>query len=109
MDDIDRKSVSEDEKRATFFAKLKEKKGSGATYEVLISALLGIECVDDAESVCKLLQNPTSIPPQQSIHSKSLDCVNLTIVAICSKRMSKLSSYYIIICAEGQGSMLLNA
>jgi transcriptional regulator of NAD metabolism len=53
---IDRMCIHEDEKRAAFFDKWKEVKGSGATYKVLISALLGIDCRADAEGVCRLLQ-----------------------------------------------------
>ena len=48
--------MDEDEKRATFFAKWKEAKGSDATYKALISALLEIGCAEDAECVCKLLK-----------------------------------------------------
>ncbi len=44
------------EKRLNFFLKWKQKKGSGATYLRLISALLKIQCKKDAESVCELLQ-----------------------------------------------------
>ena len=62
--DIGRKPVDEDEKRATFFAKWKEAKGSDATYKALISALLEIGCTEDAECVCKLLKpDPLSTQP----------------------------------------------
>lgn len=58
VDDIDRApGADEDEKRLSFFSKWKQKRGSKATYKCLISALLEIECVEDAEGVCKMLKN----------------------------------------------------
>ena len=54
--DIDRKTVDEDEKRAAFFDKWQDMMGSGATYRVLLHALLKVGCKDDAEIVCGLLQ-----------------------------------------------------
>ena len=69
VDDICRKPVDEDEKRASFFTKWKEAKGSGATYKTLLSALLGIGCVDDAESVCKIMQNTAKDPQKLANHS----------------------------------------
>lgn len=53
---IDRERVSEDEKERMFFSKWLQNKGSGATYKTLINALLEKEDMQDAESVCKLLQ-----------------------------------------------------
>ena len=47
---------SEKGRRRDLFTKWKEMKGSGATYEVLIRALLDADCKNDAEGVCKLLQ-----------------------------------------------------
>lgn len=58
VDDICRKPVDEEEKRTSFFKKWHEMKGSDATYKALIRALLGIGCVSDAESVCKMLHPP---------------------------------------------------
>lgn len=54
--DINRSFVDEEERRRAFFLKWREIKGSGVTYKALISALLEIKCREDAESVCKLLQ-----------------------------------------------------
>ena len=56
-DDIDRTTSKEDEKRHDFFKEWKQRKGSSATYGKLISALLKIECREDAESLCKMLQS----------------------------------------------------
>ena len=53
--DVDRMNVSEQEKRHTFFAEWRERKGSDSTYIRLLYALLKIGCREDAEGVCKLL------------------------------------------------------
>ena len=53
---------SEQEKRHAFLREWKAVKGSDATYKNLINALLAIECRQDAEGVCKLLQKPQSAP-----------------------------------------------
>ena len=58
--DIDCKQIDEDKKRCQFFKKWKDRYGSCATYESLIRALLKIKCVNDAESVCKLLAAPVT-------------------------------------------------
>lgn len=50
----------EQEKRRTFLLKWKDMKGSAATYKQLISALLEIHCRDEAEGVCKLIQQTAS-------------------------------------------------
>ena len=57
-DDINDHSGSPGEKRRIFLRKWKRMKGSEATYERLVSALLKIECKEDAEGVCQLLLNP---------------------------------------------------
>ena len=54
--------LDEDQKRSLFFTNWKEKKGSEATYKWLISALLTIECREDAESVCELLKQQQQQP-----------------------------------------------
>lgn len=46
---------TEQEKRVAFFSQWKGMKGSEATYRNLISALLGINKMEDAEGVCGLL------------------------------------------------------
>ena len=53
--DIDRKPIEEKEKRREFFREWKERKGSEATYERLILALLKCKQRHDAEKVCELL------------------------------------------------------
>ena len=55
-DDIGLSASKEGEKRLEFFTEWKQSKGSDATYRKLVSALLEIECVDDAEKVCKLVE-----------------------------------------------------
>ena len=49
---------SEDCKRLLFFQEWKSQKGTEATYEAIIRALLEIDCRNDAEEICKLLQQP---------------------------------------------------
>ena len=46
-----------EEKRKEFFTTWKSKKGSKATYKILIQALLNIDCREDAEYVRELLKN----------------------------------------------------
>lgn len=69
--DIDRKQVEESEKRIEFFSGWKEQKGSAATYESLINALLTINCRQDAEYVCELLQ--VSSPAASSDHTSDFN------------------------------------
>lgn len=54
-DDINCGTGSEAEKRLNFFLKWKRVKGSAATYRTLLSALLAIDCREDAKSVCEML------------------------------------------------------
>ena len=61
--DINRLSLSEDEKRSSFFSMWVDEKGSGATYEKLIRALLKMRCMNDAEIVCELIQPKISQSP----------------------------------------------
>lgn len=56
-DDIDKSEKEPAEKRYDFLKKWKQCKGSGATYRQLINALLRIDCRDDAECVCKMLDS----------------------------------------------------
>lgn len=65
VEDIDRNRllIDESEKRHNFFKKWKQAKGQTATYKALVIALLEINFRQDAESVCKLLQTPTSAHP----------------------------------------------
>ena len=65
VEDIDHMQVDEDQKRSLFFTNWKEKKGSEATYKRLISALLTMECREDAESVCDLLKQQQQQQNQQ--------------------------------------------
>lgn len=63
-DDIDQLSVNGEEKRSKFFKKWEEVKGSSATYEKLVSALLKMECRNDAEKVCELIQPASDRRPR---------------------------------------------
>ena len=54
--DIERDFKSEKERRRAFLFQWRDRDGSAATYKRLISALLDINCRDDAEGVCKLLK-----------------------------------------------------
>ena len=58
--DIDRKCVSERQKRLDYFTEWKDQKGSAATYKSLIRALLKIDCWDDAEYVYQMSQSSGS-------------------------------------------------
>ena len=64
-DDISRSGGREEEKRHGFLLKWRDIRGSRATYKHLIEALLDMKCVDDAEKVCKLLKDSTSLQPRQ--------------------------------------------
>ena len=57
--DIKRMQGDEAEKRREIFFGWKKRKGFDATYERLIRALLKIDCRQDAESICELLQEST--------------------------------------------------
>lgn len=79
VEDIERKRVDEDEKRHIFFKKWKEKNGSAATYKTLIAALMNVDCREDAEYVCELLQsrkNMTSEPFSVEAHTQKLSPTN---------------------------------
>ena len=54
-EDFDCASKSKEENRHNFFSTWKQVKGSSATYKALITALLEINCREDAESVCRLV------------------------------------------------------
>ena len=73
--DIDRMKLEEGENRRKFFGIWKEKQGSRVTYKRLICALLRIECTQDAESVCKLLNDGGSV--QQKCSEPSLDSTGI--------------------------------
>lgn len=58
--DIDKIPKSEAAKRLDFFSQWKTIIGSGATYRLLITALLKINCGQDAEKVCEMLKESIS-------------------------------------------------
>ena len=70
-DDISRGLGNEEDKRHAFFLKWKQVKGSDATYRRLIGALLEIKCRQDAEAVCRLLQESKSATLKHGPHSPS--------------------------------------
>ena len=57
VQDIERSQGDEGERRAIFFRVWKERNGSEATYENLITALLKISCRQDAEAVLNMCAN----------------------------------------------------
>ena len=57
LGDVDRESSIEEEKRIAVLRKWKARNGDGATYEILVSALLKQGEKGQAESLCKLLAN----------------------------------------------------
>ena len=71
VNDIDHLAIDEDEKRLKFLQTWKRAKGSDATYEELINALLKIGCLKDAESVCRILEREVTsgarLKPPQNI------------------------------------------
>ena len=72
VDDICRHSqMSEREKRHDFFLQWRDLKGSEATYRKLISALLKIKSRNDAEMVCKLLQEASKCKPTSQPQSST--------------------------------------
>ena len=80
--DIDASPVGGPEgKRRAFFFKWKNMKGSGATYRVLITALLKIRCREDAESVCKLLAQTLGL------HTADTGEHSYNMVHYCSKQI----------------------
>ena len=67
--DINRNSTEESERRSNFFFGWKELKGSAATYKALITALLDIDCREDAEGVCRFLKKTKIQPLPQHVQS----------------------------------------
>ena len=80
VEDIDHMQSDECERRSKFFAIWKGKQGSRVTYKRLIRALLKIKCTQDAESVCKLLNDGDSV--QQQCSGPSLNSTG-TCEVIC--------------------------
>ena len=70
-EDIDCKQAHEGEKRYEFIKTWKQEKGSKATYLSLISALLQIDCKDDAGNVCKLLYDEKRILATSTVSTQT--------------------------------------
>ena len=105
-EDIDCGSVDPREKRHQFFLAWKQKKGSEATYKRLITALLKIECTQDAESVCettkgeqqqqqqgKQLQGKRQRQKQSEASATSLNTTDMTGNASVSAKFSHVRTY----------------
>ena len=60
LGDINRENHTEEEKRIAALHKWKARKGDGATYEVVVNALLNIGEKGQAESLCKILSDSLS-------------------------------------------------
>ena len=72
VSDLERDFKTEEDRRIGFFRKWKARKGFDATYIVLITALLEINCRKDAEGVCKLLQNVPGVPSTAQVSCLSM-------------------------------------
>jgi len=76
--DIESGYGDEGTKRHNFFCTWKKTKGFNATYKQLISALLKINCRQDAECVCEMLRDSisgpkaTPSPPAQCVSGKTV-------------------------------------
>lgn len=70
VSDINCNHKKEEDKRSAFFSAWKQKKGCDATYRKLIHAFLKIECRNDAEAVCMLLQKSVSVQTNSSASLK---------------------------------------
>ena len=55
LDDVDKKNQSEQEKRVAALRKWKTRNGHGATYGILVKAILNSGRMDQAELLCQLL------------------------------------------------------
>ena len=71
--DIDKKQVEEHQKRHKLLLKWRKMKGSDATYEKLINALLMTKQVEDAEKVCEILKQSQATETQafETAHGSS--------------------------------------
>jgi hypothetical protein len=76
ISDIEHEATSEEERRNNFLNLWRDEQGNGATYRVLIEALLEIKCRSDAEYICQLLQNPSS-KYMEPTSQKSMVCRDL--------------------------------
>ena len=63
--DLEHSAADEGGKRRDFLFMWRDGKGSDATFKALIDALLEIECVEEAEGVCRLLQQWTAAEDSQ--------------------------------------------
>ena len=71
---VDRTFSKEEDRRNDFFKKWRDIKGFAATYRVLINALLGMKCGNDAGGVCELVKQ--SLPQHENslqVNSETAD------------------------------------
>ena len=62
IDDVDRENQSEPEKRVAALRKWKVRNGHGATYYILVEAVLNSSRLDQAELICKHLAVHFELP-----------------------------------------------
>ena len=84
-EDINRKSVSEREKRHDFLMEWKKQKGPGATYKALIVALQRINCQNEAEYVSQLVLPLMTVSTQTETTSGVTTEAPATAVSASSK------------------------
>ena len=72
-DNIDKSNLDEEDKKIEFLKKWKQIKGSSATYRNLVCALLEISCKEDAEFVCKLLQDSEQQQSASTSHETGMN------------------------------------
>ena len=83
VEDIEKSQAHDErEKRHNFLRQWKRMKGSAATSKQLVSALLEIDSVEDAEKVCSILKD--SAPELNLSHNVSSSLVNQTITPLVS-------------------------
>ena len=95
--------MSDEDKRLAFFKEWKQRKGFNATYKALISALLEIECRQDAGSVCKILKKTTAAAPDQA--SYSTNTTSIPSSSVSTPFPQKLASVLSTADSEKQVSM----
>ena len=91
-EDIDRKPVDEREKRHDFLRKWRKKKGSAATYKQLHTALLEIDCGEEAEKVYTILEDGP--------HPSILDAASLASLPASQQDEPPPTTGVVIICSH---------
>ena len=81
-EDIDKSQKDEEFKRYDFLQQWKDSKGTFATYKQLLAALFKIKSVHDAEVVCEMLKESTSVQPKQAEPLATSASSNMTSVTL---------------------------